>query len=652
MSDGYGDRGSGAAGTVCPYCAVGCRLDRDGDRVVGRVGPANPEGRLCEKGLRAFDPVAADDRLTTPLVRDEGELQPASWDHALERAAAGIQGVREAHGPDALAFLGAPRCTIEENYLLGKLARVLGTNNVDNRARGCHAATSEALAARLGWPATTNTLAGLRSADVILVVGANPAVRQPIAFDSAVRQALKAGGTLVHVDPHENETTRPAKHHLAPLPGTDALVVNALCALAVDADGVDADFVRDRTAGAAEVRPWLDDLDPDAAARATDVDRDALDAVAAAVTGADRVAVLTGTGADRRSTADALLNLLLLTGNLGRPGTGLYVLRGLANEQGAVDAGCAPDRLPGHRPVADADARAALAETWGVEPPATPGRPESALLSAAGEDVHAALVVGENPAVSKRDADRLADSLDALSTLVVAECGHSETTRHADVVLPAATGVEKAGTVTNLDRQIQRLCPRATPPGDARPDVDILRSLGRRLAGDGFAPDSLAGVFAEFARIAPPYAGIDYEALLDRPRRWPTGDEAGDCDRGVLYRESFATADGRAPLVVVDLPTEPERPGGGLVLVVGDRAGQFAGDTGDVDERITVHPEDAAARGLDDGMRVRVSTDAASVETTTDVSRSIRPGSVYLHASVADPLVRDEGRTVEVWALD
>jgi len=649
MSD---ESGSGAAGTVCPYCAVGCRLDREGERVVGRVGPANPGGRLCEKGLYAFDPVAADDRLTTPLVREDGELRPAAWDRALERAAAGLRGVRDAHGPDALAFLGAPRCTTEENYLLSKLARVLGTNNVDNRARDCHAATTGALAARLGWPATTNTLAGLRRAEVILVVGANPAVRQPIAFDSAVRPALKAGGTLVHVDPRENETTRPSAHHLAPRPGTDALVVSALCALALAADGVDADFVRERTTGAAAVRSWLDDLDPDAAATAADVDRDTLDAVAAAVTGADRVAVLTGTGADRRSTADALLNLLLLTGNLGRPGTGLYVLRGLANEQGAVDAGCVPDRLPGHRPVRNADARAALAEAWGVEVPATPGRTESALLSAAGEDVHAALVVGENPAVSKRDADRLADSLDALSTLVVAECGHSETTRHADVVLPAATGVEKAGTVTNLGRQIQRLRPRATPPGDARPDVDILRSLGRRLAGDGFAPDSLSGVFAEFARVAPPYAGIDYEGLLDRPRRWPTGQGAADGDRGVLYGESFATADGRAPLVVVDLPTGPEPPEGGLVLVVADRAGQFAAGTGDVDDRVSVHPEDAADNGLEDGMRVRVSTGAASVETTAQVSRSIRPGVVSLHASVADPLVRDGGHHVDVTPVD
>lgn len=637
-------------GTVCPYCAVGCRLDRDGGRVRGRAGPANPNGRLCETGLRAFDPVDDADRLTEPLVRDgAGDLRPAGWEAALDRAAAGLAAVADEHGPDALAFLGAPRCTTEENYLLGKLARTLGTNNVDNRARGCHAATTRALEARLGWPATTNGLADLSRADLVLVVGANPAVRQPVAFDGAIRTALKAGGRLVHVDPHENETTRVADRHLAPRPGTDALLVSLVCALVVESGGVDRPFVRERTSDFETVRAWLADLDVAAGAERAGVEVEALESLAAEIADADRVAVLAGTGADRPATADALLNLLLLSGNLGRAGTGLHVLRGIANEQGAVDAGCVPDRLPGHRPVTDAGARAAVAEAWGVEPSATPGPDEPTLLSAAGEAVHGALVVGENPAIGKRDAESLAGRLDALSTLVVAECFHTETTRHADVVLPAATGVEKAGTMTNLDRQVQRLWPRADPPGGARPDFEILRALGRRLVGETFDHDGRAEVFAELARVAPPYAGLSYEELETEPGRWPT-DAAGRPADAVLYRDSFATADGRAPFVAVDLSDADEPAGGdGLHLVVGDRAGQFtASGASPVDERLTVHPADAAARNVADGQPVVVSNDGARVETTAHVSRAIREGAVYLHASVADPLVRGREPVVEI----
>jgi len=642
------DDSSGTAGTVCPFCAVGCRLDREDGRVRGREGAANPNGRLCEKGLRAFDPVEADDRLTRPLVREAGDLVPASWERAIDVAVEGFRTVLDDHGPDALAFLGAPHCTNEENYLLQQLARTLGTNQVDNRARRCHAATAQALDERLGWPATTNALADLRRADLILAVGANPAVRQPIAFDAAVRPAVAEGATLIHVDPHRNETTRLATHHVAPRPGTDALVVSCVCAILVEAGDADAAFVRDRTTGVDRFRAWLADLDLPAGAERAGVDVATLETVAAELGEADRVAVLAGTGADRPATADAIVNLLLLTGNLGRPGTGLHVLRGLANEQGAVDAGCVPDRLPGHRPVSDPDARAAVAAEWGVEPPSTSGSAGAGLLSGEG-DARGALVVGENPAVSKRDPDRTAERLAELDVLVVADCRHSETTRHADFVLPAATGVEKAGTVTNLDRQVQRLHPRATPPGEARPDFEILQALGRGLVGDGFGYADPAAAFEALTRVAPPYAGLDYETLGDRSGRWPTDNGDNSSSTGVLYGERFATADGRARLVPVALPGDRADPADGtLHLVVGDRAGRFAGEEAAEHGRLVVHPDDADARDLTDGATVVVSNDAATVEARARVSQSIRPGMVYLHASVADPLVRGGSSRVEL----
>lgn len=634
-------------GTVCPFCAVGCRLTHDSDdsgRVRGVDGPANPDGRLCEKGLRAFDSVEDDDRLTTPLVRRAGDLVPVSWETALDRVVSGFEEIIVDRDPDALAFLGAPRCTNEENYLLQKLARTLGTNNVDNRARTCHAETARAAKRRLGFPATTNSLADLGRADVFLVVGANPAARQPVAFDGVVRPAVNDGATLVHVDPHQNETTRLADHHVAPRPDTDALVVTTLCALVAE-NGVDESFVRERTTGFEAFVASLGERDVAEDAAAADVDAETLRDVATVVADADRVAVLTGTGADETATADAVLNLLLLTGNLGRPGAGLYVLRGLNNEQGATDSGCAPDWLPGHQPVTDVAARERVGDEWGVAPPPTPGRSEHDLLSGFGDKIAGTLVVGENPAVSKRDPEWLADRLEALDLLVVHELFRNETTAHADVVLPVAAGVEKDGTVTNLDRQVQRVHAVHQPPPSVRTDFEVLRSLGCRLVG-GFDYTGPSEVFEELQRVTPPYSGLSYEELATSSRRWPTKN-AGDGT--YLYTESFATDDGRAPFVASGVSSTDSTDRNGLRLVVGDRVGGFVSTAvGESDNRLTVHPDDAAAEGVEDGDPVVVSNDVARVEATAHVSEVIRPGVVYLHADTGDPLVRGEGSTVGI----
>ncbi|MBV0925834.1 molybdopterin-dependent oxidoreductase [Halomicroarcula limicola] len=647
MSDTDDERPADDA-TVCPLCAVGCTLapsDGEEGRARGVPGPVNRDGHLCQRGIGAFDALGSDDRLTTPLVRRDGELRAASWPEALDRAADALASVADGHDADALCFFGAPHCTNEENYLLQKLARTLGTNNVDNRARICHAAGMTALETRLGRPAMTNSLSGLSDADVLLVVGANPARQQPVAFDSYVRPALHDGTALVHVDPRENQTTRAASAHLAPRPGTDALVVTALCALAAERGGVDESFVAERTSGYGEYADSLADFDADRAAATADVPPEDLGAVADRIAAADRVAVLAGTGIEGGSdTADALLNLLLLTGNFGRSGTGMNVLRGLNNEQGATDAGCRPDRLPGHRPVDSPEDRAHVADEWGIDPPATPGLTERAAVERFGESVHGALVVGENPAVEKRDASWLRNRLTDLSALVVVDLFESETTDHADVVLPAAAGVEKAGTVTNLDRRVQSLAPAVAPPGDARPDFEILRELGTRLVGDAFEYEDSAAAFEEWTRLSPVHEGMTRSAVADGGVQWPT---AGDGSSGtaVLYEEAFETESGRAAFADVETSIA-DAPADELTLLVGSRAGGVA--AGPSDERVHLAEADAASRGIEDGETVVVRNDAAAVEATAAVGGSVREGTAYLHADVADPLVRDESATVRV----
>jgi formate dehydrogenase major subunit len=641
--------GSGR-GTVCPLCGVGCRLapsdDTDRSRARGVAGPANPNGRLCRKGIGAFDRPA--DRITHPRVRRDDDWHRVSWATALDGVADRIRTTVAAHGPDALAFLGAPRCTNEANYLLSKLARLLGTNNVDNRARLCHATTARVLGERLGLPATTGSLEDLAASDVILVAGANPARRQPVAFDSFVRPAVADGTTLVHFDPVGNRTTRLADVHVPLRPGTDAAVFDLLSGAVLDRGGVDREFVDRRTRGFDDFATGLAKLDRGATAAAAGVDPETVDRVADLIADADRVAGLVGTGVEASagdaSAPAALVHLLLSTGNVGRRGTGVYLLRGLVNEQGATDAGCVPDRLPGYQPVTDAGARSRVAAEWGVEPPPDPGGTASELLADFGDGVRCALVVGENPAVSKRDRDWIRQQLRALETLVVVDLAPSATTRHADVVLPATAGVETAGTVTNLERRVQRLRPTASPPAEARPEFDILAGLGGRLFPDGhFDYPDVAAVFDELTRVAPTHADLSYAALDAGGRQWPAD---GD---GTLYRERFETPDGRAAFGSVQQPPDPPA-ADGLDLVVGGRASEFA-DADPDDRALRIHPEDAGERGVGEDDTVAVSDDGGTVAATARLDDRVRRGTVYLPASVADPFQRRGSATVDIEAV-
>jgi len=646
--------------TVCPLCSVGCHLRRGaGPRASGVAGPANPEGRLCRKGATAFEVVEDEDRLTRPRIRRDGDLEPVSWERALSAVTDRFETVIEGASPDALAFLGAPYCTNEENYLLEKLARTLGTNNVDNRARHCHTASTRALAERVGWPATTNGLNDLGDAEVVLVAGANPAQRQPVAFNSFLRPALRDGTALVHVEPVANETTRLADVHLSPRPGTDALVFSLLCARVLDAGGEDGAFLRDRTRNFEAFADRLAALDRQRAQSVTDVDEERFRRAVDLVADADRVAAMVGTGVERGdcglSAPSVLLDLLLVTGNVGRRGTGLYVLRGLVNEQGAVDAGCVPDRLPGHQSVTDPDARARVTREWEVEPPATPGRTATDMLESFGEEVGAALVVGENPAIAKRDSEWVNERLASLESLVVLDITSSDTTRHADVVLPAAAGVEKAGTVTNLERRVQRTRATVQPPAEARPDWAILTALGRRLvddptgtadeAADAFEYPDVATVFEELTRVAPTHSGLSWANLGETGSRWPSN------GGGVLYRESFATPDGLAGFST-KLPSVPTAPDEGLRLVTGGRTSEFYGEPGSDDDRLRIHSADAIQRGIESDERVVVSGGEISLELLVTHDDGVRRGTVFLPATVADPFLRRDSSTVTVGPAD
>ena len=639
--------------TICPQCAVGCslRYDERTGRATGVEGaPVNREGRLCPKGIAAFDALD-EERLTDPLVRVDGDLEPASWETTYDRIEAGFRGVIREHSPEALAFLGAPRCTNEENYLFAKLARVLGTNTVDNRARICHDVTVSAMTERLGSGGMTNSLEDLEEADAFLVVGSNPAAQQPIAFNSYIRPAVNDGATLIHVDPRANRTTRAADVHLAPRPGTDALFVTLLAGAVLEADLIDESFVRERTTGFESYAEELRALDITAHAPRTGVDAEQIRETARAFGRADRAAVVVGTGIEREtqnaSAADALLNLLFLTGNLGRRGTGMNLLRGLVNEQGANDMGARPTTLPGYREVSDPQVRSDVAAVWGVEPPAAPGLSELDAVRAFGESIRGAFVLSENPAVSKLDDALVEEGLDSLDFLLVQDRSMTETAAHADVVLPASAWAEKRGTVTNTDRQVQLLRPARTPPENARRDRRIIQEIGERLTDVRFDYDSPNTVFHEITAVNPLYAGMSYKGISHRSQRWPFPAGA-DTGTNVLHRERFANGKRRAAFVPVsdgfrDTPAETDE--NTLTMLTRNRVNESDQPTADSRSSSDVvdcgtcwiHPSDARARDIEDGNSVVVTRDDITVLAETRLTTDVRIHTVFLDIDRTNP---------------
>nr|WP_154269747.1 MULTISPECIES: formate dehydrogenase subunit alpha [Haloferax] len=640
--------------SVCPYCGVGCgiRYDADRESAVGWKGPVNQKGELCPKGAAAWDVVDHEERLTTPLVRVNGTLVEATWEEAFDRIEREFDRIVTDHGPDSVFFFTSASCTNEENYLLQKTARKLGTNNVDSCARLCHASTVAAMRNRFGAGAMTNSLEDLMEADVFLVTGANPAEQHPVIFRSYVLPALKSGAKLIHVDPRENATTKAADIHLPVKPGFDIPVLNAMAAVIVEEGLVDEAFVAERTTGFDGLRAYLSELDVDEEAERAGVDPEDLRAAARAYGEAGRAAIFTGMGMSQHhcgtDNVHTLINLPLLTGNVGKAGTGVNPLRGQNNVQGTGDVGGLPNALPGYRDVTDADARAAAAEVWGFEPPETPGLTEVEATHRFGDEVRAAYVFGEDPAMTEPNTNYVRAQFEKLDFCVVHDIFPTETSNYADVILPGSVWAEKSGTVTNTDRQVIRMRQNVAPPGNARTDLDILREFAARVAGLE-SPETPEGVFDELCAVAPIYAGMSYEGIGTGSQRWPFPEGATE-GTTFLHADRFENGSKTASLRVIEHvdPADPVEDDE-LVLTTGRVLQHF--NSGALSRRsgvlmrmrgedvLQIHPDDAAARGIEDGARVRIENERGTVTVAAEVTPAIRRGTVFTTFHYADPLV-------------
>jgi formate dehydrogenase major subunit len=637
--------------TTCGYCGVGCSLDvhvRDG--VVARVrpaldGPVN-QGHACVKGRFAHAFVRASDRLTTPLVRREGALQEASWEEALGVIAAGWHRIIDRHGPDAIAAISSARATNEENYLVQRLMRtVVGTNNVDNCSRICHAPSASGLTASFGLSGGTEPLEGIERSDAILLVGSNPTEAHPVVGARLKQMALR-GARLVVVDPRLTELAALADVHLRPRPGTNVALFNGLAWLLFEGGMTDERFLADRTDGLDELRALVAGYPPERVSEITGVPAADLRAAATIYGRASGATIVYGLGVTEHAHGTdgvrTLSNLALLTGNVGTPhGGGVNPLRGQNNVQGASDVGALPDLLPGYQPVADPGVRERFEASWDVSIGPARGLRIPEMFSAALEGrLRSLWVIGEDVAQTDPDTSRIEAALDACELLVCQELFLSRTARRADVVLPAASFLEKDGTFTNFDRRVQRVRPAVAPPGEARTDFEIVNAVAKALGGD-LRCRRPAEAFAELASLAPIFAGISHERLdREGPLHWPCR-SAADPGEAKLYLERFETPSGRAALAAAPYREPGEQPDARhpLVLITGRRlehynAGTMTRRTDNLrlrpQERVEINPADAAELQVATEDHILVASARGEIEVPVEVTERVQPGQLFM----------------------
>ncbi|MDF2462166.1 MAG: 2Fe-2S iron-sulfur cluster binding domain protein [Ramlibacter sp.] len=585
--------------SVCPYCGVGCQVTYhvENERIVrvdGRDGSAN-ESRLCVKGRFGYDYIHHPGRLTVPLVRKQNvpkdpcrvsvgdwrELfREASWDEALELAANGLSRIRDRHGPAALAGFGSAKGTNEEAYLFQKLVRTgFGSNNVDHCTRLCHASSVAALMEGIGSGAVSNPVRDVELAEVVLVIGANPTVNHPVAA-TWMKNAAQRGVRFVLADPRRTDLARHAWKVLQFNADTDIALLNALVHAVIDEGLENREFLRDRASAYEELRRHVRNYSPEAMAPICGVDATTLREVARAFATSGGSMILWGMGVSQHvhgtDNARALIALCLVTGQIGRPGTGLHPLRGQNNVQGASDAGLIPMMLPDYSSVGDPEARGRFEASWGVALDPTPGLTVVEVIDAAHDGlVRGMYVEGENPAMSDPDAQHAREALARLEHLVVQDIFLTETAALADVILPATAWPEKTGTVTNTDRCVQLGRQALQPPGQAKADLWLIAQMGRRLGLDwqleidpSGGEGGVAAVYEEMRSLMPSLRGISWRRLVrDGSATYPceTEDQPGN---RVVFTKTFPTWDGRARLVPATLTFAAERPDEEFPLVL------------------------------------------------------------------------------------
>ena len=633
--------------TVCPYCGVGCNiyLGVRGDQVVSARGDTENsvnKGNLCVKGRFGYGFINHPDRLRKPLIKKDDEFIEVEWDEALDHVA---QNLSDYTG-DEFASISSARCPNEDNYAVQKFTRVvMGTNNVDNCARSCHAPSVAGLARIFGSGAMSNSIDEIKDASCLFVIGTNPTASYPV-LGLRIIEAVKNGAKLIVADPRNINLCKHADIVMNQTPGTDVALIMGMMKVIVDEELQDQTFIEERSEGFEEFKEALQSYDIDTVESITGVDGELIREAARTYASTKPASILYSLGITEHTHGTenvfALGNLALLTGNMGKPFGGVNPIRGQNNVQGACDMGCLPDTFPGYQKLDDPETIDRFETAWDVELNRSKGLtfPEM-VMAAKNGDIKAMYIVGENPVTSEPDTENIKDAMNSLDFLVVQDIFMSETAQMADVVLPGCSYAEKDGTFANSERRIQRVRRAINPVGESKPDWLITSLIAKKMGAQGFDYKGASDVYDEVAMVSPTFAGINYSRIEDEGIQWPCHHEDHE-GTPILHTEEFKTENGRAKFIPLTYRPSAELPDETypFILTTGRSIYHYQTSTmtGAVEglkklygeDYIDISREDALEIGVEADETVRVISRRGEIKPKVRITERCRPGVVFM----------------------
>lgn len=636
---------TGKTRTICTYCGVGCNLEvsSNGNDIKSIRAPYDAAvngGHTCLKGRYAFGFYDHPDRLRDPLIKKDGQFEKVSWAEAYDFIAEKFQSYKVINGSDSIAGISSSRCTNEENYLMQKFFRaVVNTNNIDGCARVCHSPTALGMQRTFGTGAATNSVEDIQHTDCIMVIGANPTAAHPVTGAKIKQFAMKSDKVTIVIDPRKTELAKYATYHLALRPGTNVAVLNMMMYYIVQEGLADNEFIRSRTEGYEDFLEEIKVLDIDKMERISGVDKDWVREAAIAYASANNAMSFHGLGVTEHSQGTfavmQIANLAMMTGNIGRKGVGVNPLRGQNNVQGAADMGVQPHQGAGYLDITQSDIQTRYSQFYGVEVPNKVGYKIPEMFDAAlNGDLKAIWIIGEDVVQTDPNTQKVIKALENTELVIVQELFMTETAKYADVILPGASFLEKSGTFTNGERRVQRVNQVLAPIGNAKTDGQIIIDMMNKMGYEqpDYTPD---GMLEEISQIVPFFAGIKWKELGINGKQWPVSKDGTDTQ--ILHTETFKRGKGYFEYHPFQESHEIKKNGSEYPFILTTNrdlehynCGAMTRRTGNVEinteDVLWIHPDDAAAKGIQDGDSVCLESPRGKVDIKAFVTDGVNKG--------------------------
>ncbi len=644
--------------TTCPYCGVGCQIELlvQNGRILrsnGVEGVSPNDGRLCVKGRFGCDFVHSEERLTHPLIKKNGEFVRAGWDEALDLIAEKFNSILDKHGSDALGGYSSAKCTNEDNYIFQKFMRtVFRTNNIDYCTRLCHASTVTAMLKAIGDGAGSNSIEDFETTDCLFVIGNNIIETHPITA-TYVKKGVREGQKVIVVDPKWTPAVKHATLWLQPRLGTDVALLNGLIRVIIKEKLVDEDFVRSRVENGMEafevLKQMVEKYTPEYVQEITGVPAVDIEKAAIIYAKAPTAMIATGMGMSQQVTGTnnvfCLINMMLISGQIGKERAGIDPPRGQNNVQGATDIGVSPVNYPGYIAASDDENRKMVAEIWNVpfeSLPSNPGLTTIEIMQAAHHgELKGMYIMGENPVVTDPNQNHTIEALENLEFLVVQDIFHTETTPYADVILPASSFAEKDGTFVNSDRRVLRVRKAVEMPGQAREDWKIIAEIARRMGKPMNDHQTAEDIFDEIAKVTPIMAGITYDRIEKEGIQWPCPDK-NHPGTSTLFLDKFNTESGKGKIFPVEYVPQDEKTSEEYPFLLNSGRILFHYHTSTMSRRnevlrdyeneayVLMHPHDAKKLGMHHGQKVKITSERGSLETHMRISDQVLEKELFM----------------------